>query len=253
MSEHELLEESRDEKNQDERESRLTQIWDFILRAGLGESVFRLGTHALLMALILFFAWGLRHLYVLAQVVEAPRGAALAAAPPTATPLLPVDLPLFAPDFSLAGIPRRVRLHTDVPSRPREQIIKYTVKSGDSLFGIGDKFGIKPETILWANQAVLGDNPHNLRPDQELVILPVDGTYHRWSAGDGLNGVAKFFGVKPEDIIEYPGNHLNPDTIGDYSRPNIEPGTWLIVPGGHREFVNWSAPEIPRDNPQSLS
>jgi murein DD-endopeptidase MepM/ murein hydrolase activator NlpD len=249
MSEHELLEESRGAINQDERENRLTQIWDFILRTGLGESVFRFGTHALLMALILFFAWGLRHLYILAQVVEAPSRAALAAAPATATPRLPVDLPLFVPDFSLAGIPRRVRLHTDVPSRPREQVINYTVKSGDTLFGIGDKFGLKPETILWANQAVLGDNPHNLRPDQDLVILPVDGTYHRWSAGDGLNGVAKFFGVTAEDIVNYPGNNLSLETIGDYSNPNIEPGTWLIIPGGHRQFVSWSAPMIPRDNP----
>jgi len=250
MSEKELLEESRGTNNQDVQESRLTQIWDYVLRAGLGESVIRLGTHALLMALILFFAWGLRQLYLLAQVVEPPRGAAMAAALPTATPpLLPVDLPQFAPDTSLSGIPRRARLHTDVPSRPREQIIKYTVKSGDTLFGIGDKFGLKPETILWANQSVLGDNPHNLRPDQELVILPLDGTYHRWSAGDGLNGVAKFFGVTAEDIINYPGNNLSPDTIGDWANPNIEAGTWLIIPGGHRQFVSWSAPVIPRDNP----
>jgi hypothetical protein len=250
MSEQEFQEESRDAKNQGERKNRLSQAWEYILRAGLGESVIRLGTHALLMTLILFFAWGLRQLYLLARVVEPPRGAALAAALPTATPTLPpVDLPLFVSDFSFSGIPRRARLHTDVPSRPREQVIKYTVKSGDTLFGIGDKFGLKPETILWANQSVLGDNPHNLRPDQELVILPVDGIYHRWSAGDGLNGVAKFFGVTAEDILNYPGNNLSPETIGDWANPNIEPGTWLIIPGGHRQFVSWSAPMIPRDNP----
>jgi hypothetical protein len=250
MSEQEFQEESRDAKNQGERKNRLSQAWEYILRAGLGESVIRLGTHALLMTLILFFAWGLRQLYLLARVVEPPRGAALAAALPTATPTLPpVDLPLFVSDFSFSGIPRRARLHTDVPSRPRGQVIKYTVKSGDTLFGIGDKFGLKPETILWANQSVLGDNPHNLRPDQELVILPVDGIYHRWSAGDGLNGVAKFFGVTAEDILNYPGNNLSPETIGDWANPNIEPGTWLIIPGGHRQFVSWSAPMIPRDNP----
>jgi hypothetical protein len=103
---------------------------------------------------------------------------------------------------------------------------------------------------LWANQFILGDNPHNLTPGQELNILPVNGTYHRWSAGDGLNGVAKFFGVSPEVIIEYPGNNLDPTTIGDWASPNIEPGTWLVVPGGTREFVNWSAPAIPLDNPK---
>jgi LysM repeat protein len=128
-------------------------------------------------------------------------------------------------------------------------VFTYTVTAGDTLFGIAEKFGLKPETILWGNQFVLGDNPHNLRPEQVLNILPTDGAYHRWSQGDGLNGVAKFFNVTPEDIINYPGNHLSPETIGDYANPNIEPGTWLVIPGGRREFVSWSAPAIPRDNP----
>jgi len=102
---------------------------------------------------------------------------------------------------------------------------------------------------LWANQYILADNPHSLRPGQVLTILPVDGAYHRWSAGDGLNSVAKFFGVTPEAIVNFPGNHLDPATIGDLSNPNIEPGAWLVIPGGRREFVSWSAPVIPLDNP----
>jgi murein DD-endopeptidase MepM/ murein hydrolase activator NlpD len=125
----------------------------------------------------------------------------------------------------------------------------YTVEAGDTVFGIAEKFGLKPETVLWGNQFVLGDNPHNLKPGQKLNILPVDGTYHRWSEGDGLNGVAKFFHVTPEDIISWPGNRLSADSIGDLAHPNIEAGTWLVVPGGSREFVNWSAPSIPRDDP----
>jgi murein DD-endopeptidase MepM/ murein hydrolase activator NlpD len=147
------------------------------------------------------------------------------------------------------GIPRKARLHTDVPSRPRIDVQQYTVQQGDTLFGIADKFGLQPETILWGNQFTLGDNPHNLRPGQELNILPIDGAYHRWSTGDGLNGVSKFFGVEPEDILDFTGNHLDLINIGDWSNPNIESGTWLVIPGGGREFVSWSAPEIPRDNP----
>ena len=100
------------------------------------------------------------------------------------------------------------------PPDSRQEVIRYIVKPGDTLFGIAGKFGIKPETILWSNQQVLGDNPHSLRPDQELNILPVDGAYHRWSAGDGLNGVAKFFGVTPEAIINFPANQLDPGTAG---------------------------------------
>jgi len=100
-----------------------------------------------------------------------------------------------------------------------------------------------------ANQSVLGDDPHNLRPDQVLYILPVDGTYHRWSAGDELEGVAEFYGVSVDAIIRFPGNHLMASGDADSAPQHIEPGTWLIIPGGRRQFVSWSAPYIPRDNP----
>jgi hypothetical protein len=244
--------------------NRLLRLWENLTQTGLGEVIWRLGTHVLLVAFILIIAWGLRLIYQRALTANAPRSAAIAAALPSSvartggtqgsavTPQAAVPLPPYQLDASLsnpAGIGRNAQLHTDVPSRPRSDVLKYKVLPGDSVFGIADKFGLKPETILWANQYVLGDNPHNISPDQELNILPVNGAYHRWSAGDGLNGVAKFFGVKPEDIIDFPGNHLDPATIGDWTHPNIPAGTWLVIPGGHREYVNWSAPAIPRDNP----
>jgi hypothetical protein len=122
-------------------------------------------------------------------------------------------------------------------------------QTGDTIFGIADKFNLSPETILWGNYNPLADDPHRLRPGQKLNILPVNGVYYEWHAGDGLNGVAEFFGVKTEDIVDFPGNNLNKDTLGDYANPNIQPGSWLIVPGGSREFVTWSAPRITRDNP----
>ena len=231
-------------------QGRWQDFWKYAARAGFAETTLRFGTHILLVALIFLVAWGLREFYLIAEQEDA-RNAALAAAQTTATSIqLPVGLPAFSIEaVGLDGIPRFARLHTDVPSRPRQEVARYIVNPGDTLFGIAGKFGIKPETILWSNQAVLGDNPHSLRPDQELNILPVDGAYHRWSAGDGLNGVAKFFGVTPEAIINFPGNKLDPTRLGDWSNPNIEPGTWLVIPGGRREFVSWSAPVIPLDNP----
>lgn len=249
---------------------KLMAVWDALSQAGLAEMALRLGTHALLLALILLFAWGLRVFYLTAQAAPVRADANQAAASATATPLaLLEDLPTYAniepsvaagvgPDASTgdlapgswsAGVYRRSRLHTDVPSRSREQVIEYTVQTGDTLFDIAAKFGLRPESLLWANQSVLADNPHSLRPGQVLNILPVDGAYHRWSAGDGLNGVSKFFGVTPEAIIGFPGNHLDPAILGDWSNPNIEPGAWLVIPGGQREFVSWSAPVIPLDNP----
>lgn len=147
------------------------------------------------------------------------------------------------------GIPRLAQIHTNLPTRPREEIEKYTVQVGDTIYGISEKFGIKPETVLWGNYYTLLDNPSYLQPDEILNILPVDGVLHKWSAGEGLNGVSEYYNVTPEDIINFPANKLDPATIGDFANPNIKPDTWLIIPGGSREFVTWSAPRITRDDP----
>jgi murein DD-endopeptidase MepM/ murein hydrolase activator NlpD len=235
-----------------ERQSRLLMFWESISQAGLAEGVNRIGTHILLVLLILIISWAMRQFFQYTEPEKTTEQAALAAGLSTPTPTqLPPQLPDFAPETlnNNAGIPRLALLHTTLPTRPRTEVLKYTVVKGDTLFGIAEMFGLQPETLLWGNQFVLGDNPHNLRPEQELNILPVNGTYYKWQAGDGLNGVSDFFGVSAEEIIEYPGNNLDPATIGDFAHPNIETGTWLIIPNGTREFVTWSAPEIPRENP----
>jgi len=239
-------------RSSSERQSRLLLFWESLSQAGLAEGVNRIGTHVLLIVLILIISWAMRQFFQYTEPEKTTEQAALAADLPTPTPTrVPPQLPDFAPESlnNDAGIPRLALLHTTLPTRPRTEVLKYTVVKGDTLFGIAEMFGLKPETLLWGNQFVLGDNPHNLRPEQELNILPVNGTYYKWQAGDGLNGVSDFFGVSAEEIIEYPGNNLDPATIGDYAHPNIETGTWLIIPNGTREFVTWSAPAIPRDNP----
>jgi murein DD-endopeptidase MepM/ murein hydrolase activator NlpD len=218
----------------------------------MGDPFMRIGTHMLSIALVLLVVWLMRGFYLRAQVAEAPRQPVQAAALPSPTPTSELSgLPPFAwPEtVYLSGIPRLALVHTTIPTRPRTEVITYTVQPGDNLFAIAEKFGLKPETVLWSNYYVLADNPHAISPGQELNILPVDGTYHKWSAGEGLNGVAEGYSVEAEDIIDWPGNHLDRETLGDLSDPNIEPGTFLVVPGGSRQYVTWSAPRITRDNP----
>lgn len=221
-------------------------------RPSLADHLLRLGTHLISIAMFLLVVWGMREFYLRNLQVET-EGQLVFAAPistlpaPTAAP----QLPAFPQgnDPNQPGISRLASFHTTIPTRPRTEIITYEVQRGDSIFGIAEKFGIKPETILWGNYYTLADNPHNLTPGQKLNILPSDGTYHKWSAGEGLNGVAKGYSVAPETIINWSGNNLDPATVGDWSHPNIKPGTMLFVPGGKRAFVTWSAPRITRDNP----
>ncbi len=234
------------------RESRLFLILGSLSRLGIADSVLRIGTHMLFIALALLVVWVMRAYYLRAPEPEPPQQAAQAAILPTSTPtyVLP-DLPPLYSDKAVyeAGIPRLAQVHTTIPTRPRTEVITYVVQPGDTVFGIAEKFGLKPETIFWGNYFLLADNPHALVEGQELNILPLDGTYHRWSAGEGLNGVAQGYSVTPEEIISWEGNNLDLETLGDWSNPDIEPGTFLVVPGGSRQFVTWSAPQITRANP----
>ena len=154
-------------------------------------------------------------------------------------------------DFE-AGIARKAQLHSIIPPRPNVEVITYTVQSGDSIFSIADAFKIRPETVLWGNHETLVDNPHFISTGIDLHILPVDGTYYLWNEGDNIGAVAGFFGVEVKDIVEYPGNRFDLTEV-ESGNLNIEPGTWLIIPGGQREIVDWGPPAITRDNPASAS
>ena len=236
-------------KKDNEAPSFFSRIFNTLIGIGLGESMLRMGTTVLSIVLLGIVIWLLRIFYA-----QAPASAETVNAlqtGPTA-PVASIEAVPPQAEMSFGGIPRLADVHTTIPSRPRQEVIKYTVVEGDTVFGIAEKFGLKPETVLWGNYFVLLDDPHALQPDQELNILPVDGTYHQWEVGEGLNGISAYYGVTPEAIINYPANNLDPATIGDLANPNIEPGTWLVVPGGHREFISWSAPlGVTRENPAS--
>lgn len=225
------------------------RLLDFLIQLGLGESLLRTGTVVLSILLLGAVVW-IMQLYS-TQSTEAGNEDTVPVTVPTVSAAGGGSVPQTVDD-PFGGVPRLAQEHTIIPSRPRLEIEKYTVLEGDSVFGIAEKFGLSPETILWGNYYVLLDNPHSLKPDQVLSILPINGTYHEWQQGEGLNGVAKYYGVTPEDIINYPANGLDAATIGDYANPNIPPGTWLVVPNGRREFVSWSAPlGVTRENPAS--
>lgn len=167
---------------------------------------------------------------------------------PTPTPVVPLigeastapaGLPDFAFDDTLQAIARQASLHTNIPTRPRQEISEYTVVSGDSIFGIAQNFNIRPDTVLWANKSQLDDNPHMLRIGMSLTIPPVDGIYYEWQEGDSLDSVAQEFKAKVESILNWAGNKL------DLANPVIEAGTWVMVPGGSREFQQWIVPVAP--------
>ena len=227
-----------------------SSIWERILRLGLGEFSLRFGTGLLSIALVLMVIWVMGNFYLNKQTDTQPLEVQAASTSPTEeVMLLPPDFAYVSGGAYNDGVSRLALLHTILPAKSRNSVIEYMVAKGDTIFGIAEMYNLRPETVLWGNYHILLDNPNNLVAGQTIFILPVDGVYYEWHAGDGLNGVAEFYGVTTEDIISFEGNNLNPETIGDLASPNIEPGAWIVIPGGERDFVNWSAPRITRDNP----
>jgi murein DD-endopeptidase MepM/ murein hydrolase activator NlpD len=228
--------------------ARWNSIWESILRLGLGEIALRAGTVIASIALVLVVLWVMGSFYLKGDVEYTRDTAAIAAPLPTETATIPPP-PYNVMMVAERGIQRLAQLHTSLPSRGRFEISKYEVQQGDTLIGIAERFGIKPQTLLWGNFDTLADDPHRLQPGQQLNILPIDGLLYEWHAGDGLNGVAEFFEVTPDVIIDWPGNNLSREAIGDLANPNIEVGKVLFVPGGTRDFISWSAPLISRTDP----
>jgi len=213
----------------------------------LARTILRIGVRVSFISLFLILIWTAANHFLRTGPVEQPVSGAVV---PTGTPA--VDLvSLQLPEVQVTtpfGITRLIQLHTILPERPRFEVATYTVQEGDTIFGIGEKFGLKPQTIMWGNLETLGDDPHMIRPGLVLVILPLDGAYHKWSKDEGLNRVSEYFHVQPEDIINWPGNHLTLDSVGDFAHPNIQPGTMLFIPGGRREFIS-KIPTVPRKSP----
>lgn len=231
-------------------EPKYIRFWERLRHWGFGDPALRIATTLTTAVLILLVVWVLGAFYDQnPQPINDPGSVAMAEAlsGPTAT----VAPPMFnAGGANPEGIARDIGLNTILPVRlTRDDVIDYTVESGDSIFSIAEKFNLKPETILWGNRYTLGDDPHFILPGQTLNILPVDGVYHQWSAGEGLNGVASVYGVTPEDIINWPGNELDPDTIGDYANPRIPPDKMLVIPGGQGTYTDWRTPRISREEP----
>jgi len=189
------------------------------------------GITALFVAVLLGFTlWKITPQQVSAAPVPTPTKAGAPGSLPTATGL----------DAGAQAIVRHIVLKTEISSSTNFNTVEYTVARGDSVFGIAKAHNIKPETLLWANYDILQDSPDSIRPGQILNIPPTDGVYYKWQVGDTLDSISKKFDTSVDDILNWPGNNI------DLTNPDIKPDSYVMVPGGHREFVQWIIPTVAR-------
>jgi len=153
--------------------------------------------------------------------MPAPASAVEAAPPDDFTT---ASLPPFGPVSPAVAVRRAALLHTETPERARMAVLKYLVQRGDTASSIAERFGLKPETILWGNQG-LSTDAGNLQVGLELNILPVDGVLHTVRQGDTLESLQGIYGIPVEVIAEFPGNGL----AAEESPPSFPGRRWWCL------------------------
>lgn len=136
---------------------------------------------------------------------------------------------------------------TTIPNRPRNKVVSYTVKPGDTLMGIAEAFGLDRNTLFWSNSRELQGDVHMLQPGIDLAILPEDGVLHVSDETLTIQQIADKYSVTPDVIINSEYNEL------DGKRPDFIPpwGMRIIIPGGVGEFNAdmWKPPVVEVEDP----
>lgn len=114
-------------------------------------------------------------------------------------------------------------VQTQVSEKPRDQIITYSIQSGDTLSTVAQKFGVSVDTIKWQNDI----KRDNLSIGQELKIPPVTGLVHKVSEGETIYSIAKKYKTEPQKIVNFPFNDFT-----DLNTFALSVGQTLVVPDG---------------------
>ena len=218
----------------------LLQLWDrlwaYVTKLGMVNIALRAGSALVTVSLVGLVIWVMKGFFIPGEKTDL-----VASLPEAAAVEGLVELPSYEGVAPVEGLSPSANINNTAPAASaasRYDFITYEVKAGDSVYSIAESFGLEPATLLWTNIDTLFDNPAFILPGQVMNIPPVDGVLRAWVKGDGLNPVAEFYSVTPEDIINWPGNNLNAETIGDFTNPNIQEGIKIFIPGGTRPFID---------------
>ena len=109
----------------------------------------------------------------------------------------------------------------------RRGVITYTVRSGDTMWGIAIRFKLDVDTLRNSNPELF-HNPDRLYVGQTVRILPFPGAIYEVKNGDTLAAIARKWNVSPDVITGYGPNHLRDG--------QLRPGQEIVIPGGHLDL-----------------
>lgn len=125
-----------------------------------------------------------------------------------------------------------------------DQVVKYTVQSGENIGSIASDFGVSINTVIWANNI---KNPDILSLGEVLKIPPVTGVIHTIQNKDTVASIANKYKADSTKILSF--NDLTADQplkvgdelmVPDGERPGPQPSVKSVVkaPQGHGIYVS---------------
>lgn len=132
-------------------------------------------------------------------------------------------------DLTLSAAPFTIQ-----PKKERRDVTQYTVKPGDNVSVIAARFGVTPDSVIWAN-GKLEDNPDALTVGQNLLIPPVSGVLYQVQKGETVQSIAARFKADAQAILSDPFNQ----TIHDFNSVPMQlaVNAFIMVPGGSKPIV----------------
>lgn len=114
-------------------------------------------------------------------------------------------------------------IQTTISEKPRDQVIEYTIESGDTLGSVAEKFGVSVDSVKWANDL----RSDTLTVGQSLKIPPVTGVVHKVREGETIYSIAKRYKTDAQQIVNFPFNDFS-----DLDTFALNIGQTLVVPDG---------------------
>ncbi len=111
---------------------------------------------------------------------------------------------------------------------------RYKVQTGDTVASVARANNISQQTIRWANDL---KKTQNLKVNDEIKILPVNGILYKIKTSDTIDKIAKKYKADKKRIISF--NDLEID--------GIKAGRQIVIPGGvlpYRETPDYVAPVV---------
>jgi surface antigen/Mor family transcriptional regulator len=121
-------------------------------------------------------------------------------------------------EFAQASALNNTKPQITISSSENRSVIKYTVKSGDTIEALAKKYKISTQTIKWANDMT----SNTLTVGDVIRILPIDGVLYDVKSGDTIASISKKYGVDKTRLVVY----------NDLDVSGLKSNTSIILPDG---------------------